>query len=147
MYGVASELTELQFSLDGINSTTNCATTDAEPGSGLQFDTYSSGDEIAVCVDFFFGASDSDSFNPGLAVEEPLAIREPFAFDDSTSAEELSRRDGIIALYEAEVRAAGSATRIPRPPRVSPPSRRACTTRMAAIVQAQAQDCEPASSP
>ena len=65
---------------------------------------------------FFFGTAGSDSLEPDLAIEVPLVIRDPIDFDTSTSAAELSNRDGTIALYEAEVRAAGSVTRIPRPP-------------------------------
>ena len=118
--GVAAELAELQFTLDDIDDidmTTTCAPVEAKDGSGLQFDTDSSENEIAACVDFFFGASNSDLLDSnGTTIEVPRAIREPFAFGDSPSAVELSRRDSIIALYKTQVRAAGSASQIPRPP-------------------------------
>ena len=101
--GVAAELAELQFTLDDVDDidmTTTCAPVEAKGGSGLQFDTDSSENEIAACVDFFFGASNSDLLDSnGTAIEVPRAIREPFAFGDSPSAMELSRRDSIVALY------------------------------------------------
>ena len=103
--GGATELDELQFQLDDIDANTTRASVEAKAGSGLQFDTDSSENEIAACFDFFFGDS----------IEVPQAVREPFALGDSPSAEELLRRDGIVALYKTEVRAAGSVTRIPRP--------------------------------
>ena len=96
--GGATELDELQFQLDDIDANTTRASVEAKAGSGLQFDTDSSENEIAACFDFFFG-------DP---IEVPQAVREPFALGDPPSAEELLRRDGIVALYKTEVRAAGS---------------------------------------
>jgi hypothetical protein len=102
---VCGGATELQFQLDDIDTNPTRASV-KKAGSGLQFDTDSSENEIAACFNYFFDDS----------IEVPQAIREPFTSGDSPSAEELFRRDSIVALYKTEVRAAGSVTQIPRSP-------------------------------
>ena len=113
--GVASDLGELEFALD--LECSGSTPIEAEADAGLQFDTHSSDDEIAACVDLFFGEPcDSDyDFGPD-DIEVPQTIREPFASGYSPSAEDLSRRSEIIALFKTKVRAAGSVTRVPPSP-------------------------------